>query len=173
MFTNRCREVTKLGITIIISIWHCAADASATFQCDRPNLDLYLGAWSFSEIRLKFSVLWFKIVSTDHSEILRKSRQYCCRDVCNILLRWTEYVMNKNITKFHQISNSIEISLVGRTPGPVFYLLIGVSSDYAQPITGHVTEVTCPVIGRARPELTLGKRQHTGPGVKKHYSLKT
>ena len=34
-------------------------------------------------------------------------------------------------------------------PGTVFCLLLGVSSDYAQPITGQVTEVTCPVIGRA------------------------
>ena len=49
-------------------------------------------------------------------------------------------------------------------PGPVFCLLLGVSSDYAQPITGQVTEVTCPVIGWAQPELTPSKRQKTGPG---------
>ena len=49
-------------------------------------------------------------------------------------------------------------------PGPVFCLLLGVSLDYAQPITGQVTEVTCPVIGRAQPELTPSKRQKTGPG---------
>ena len=48
--------------------------------------------------------------------------------------------------------------------GPVFCLLLGVSSDYAQPITGQVNEVTCPVIGRAQPELTPSKRQKTGPG---------
>ena len=48
-------------------------------------------------------------------------------------------------------------------PGPVFRLLLGVSSDYAQPITGQVTEVTCPVIVRAQPELTPSKRQKTGP----------
>ena len=48
-------------------------------------------------------------------------------------------------------------------PGPVFCLLLGVSSDYAQPITGQVTEVTCPVIGRAQPELTPSKRQKMGP----------
>ena len=47
--------------------------------------------------------------------------------------------------------------------GPVFCLLLGVSSDYAQPITGQVTEVTCPVIGWAQPELTPSKRQKTGP----------
>ena len=46
--------------------------------------------------------------------------------------------------------------------GPVFCLLLGVSSDYAQPITGQVTEVTCPVIGWAQPELTLSKRQKMG-----------
>ena len=48
--------------------------------------------------------------------------------------------------------------------GPVFCLLLGVSSDCAQPITGQVTKVTCPVIGWAQPELTLSKRQKTGPG---------
>ena len=50
-------------------------------------------------------------------------------------------------------------------PGPVFCLLLGVSSDYAQPITGQVTEVTCPVIGRAQTELTTSKRQKMGPGL--------
>ena len=47
---------------------------------------------------------------------------------------------------------------------PIFCLLLRVSSDYAQPITGQGTEVTCPVIGRAHPELTPSKRQKTGPG---------
>ena len=45
----------------------------------------------------------------------------------------------------------------------VFCLLLGVSSDYAPPITGQVTEVTCHVIGRAQPQLTPSKRQKTGP----------
>ena len=47
--------------------------------------------------------------------------------------------------------------------GPVFCLLIGVSSDYAQPITGQVTEVTCPVIGQAQPELTPSSETENGP----------
>ena len=42
-----------------------------------------------------------------------------------------------------------------------------VSSDHALPLTGlvagQVTEVTCPVIGRAQPELTPSKRQKIGP----------
>ena len=56
-----------------------------------------------------------------------------------------------------------EITFQRRT-GPVFCLAVGVSSDYAQPITGQVTEVTSPVIGWAQPELTQSKRQKTGPG---------
>ena len=59
---------------------------------------------------------------------------------------------------------SLEVPLTKR-PGPVFCLLLGVSSDYAPPITGQVTEVTCPVIGWAQPELTPSKRQKTGPGL--------
>ena len=50
-------------------------------------------------------------------------------------------------------------------PGPIFCLLLRVSSDYAQPIIGQVTEVTCPAIGQAQPDLTLSKRQKTGPGL--------
>ena len=49
-------------------------------------------------------------------------------------------------------------------PGPVFCLLLRVSSDYAQPITGQVTEVTWPVFGRAQPKFTPSKRQKTGAG---------
>ena len=56
-------------------------------------------------------------------------------------------------------------------PGAVFCLLLGVSSDFAQPITGQVTKMTCPVISRAQPELTSSKRQKTGPDLTKapHY----
>ena len=46
--------------------------------------------------------------------------------------------------------------------GPVMRLLLWVSSGNAQPITGQVTEVTCPVIGCAQPALTPSKRQNTG-----------
>ena len=53
--------------------------------------------------------------------------------------------------------------ILNKKPGPVFCLLLGLSSDYAQPITGQVTEVTCPVIGQAPPELTRSKRQKTDP----------
>ena len=49
--------------------------------------------------------------------------------------------------------------------GPVFCLLLRVSSDGAQPITGQVTEVTCPVTDRAQHDLTPNKRQNTGPDL--------
>ena len=52
--------------------------------------------------------------------------------------------------------------------GPVFYLLLGVSSGCAQPITGQVTSVTWPVIGWAEYELTRSKRQKAGPGWTGH-----
>ena len=43
--------------------------------------------------------------------------------------------------------------------------MLGVISDYTQAITGQVTEVTCPVIGRTQPELSASKTQKTGHGV--------
>ena len=51
------------------------------------------------EIRSKFAVLWFHIWSADHNKISLWS---------------VEYVRIKGITKFHWITNSIEISSVGR-----------------------------------------------------------
>ena len=48
-------------------------------------------------------------------------------------------------------------------PGPVFCLLLWVSSGCAWPITGQVTSVTWPVIGWAWSELTPNKRQKTDP----------
>ena len=41
------------------------------------------------------------------------------------------------------------------------YFMLGVSSDYAQPIKGQAS----PVIGLAQPELTSNKRQKMGAGL--------
>ena len=68
-----------------------------------------------------------------------------------------EVSLNRHITVSH-ITDSWHLS------GPVFCLLLDVSSDYAQPIIGQVTKVTYPVIGRAHPEFTPSKGQKTGPG---------
>ena len=46
------------------------------------------------EIRSNFGVLWFKIYSTDHKEILSTSWQCYCRDLYKILLWSSEYIMN-------------------------------------------------------------------------------
>ena len=58
------------------------------------------------------------------------------------------------------------VSYIACRSWAVFCLLLGVSSDYAQPTTGEITEVTCSMIGWAQPELTPSKRQKTGPGWK-------
>ena len=68
------------------------------------------------------------------------------------------------------VSHNHKLFLSYMRPGPVFRLLLRVSSDYAQPITGQVTEVTCPVIGRAQPELTPTKRQKTGPALQRLFN---
>ena len=46
------------------------------------------------EIRPKFAVLWFKLYSTDHNEILHTSRQCNCLDVCKISLLSVEHILN-------------------------------------------------------------------------------
>ena len=66
------------------------------------------------------------------------------------IISWTNFVLLQEA--WHETSS-----------GPIFCLLLRVSSDYAKLITGQVTEVTCLVIGRAQPELTPSKRQKMGP----------
>ena len=63
------------------------------------------------------------------------------------LLPWSIHMcvnIRQNITKIHW-------------PGPVFCLLLRVSSGCARPFTGQVTSVTWPVIGWAESELTPGR----------------
>ena len=64
----------------------------------------------------------------------------------------------------YQVSVHSSPSIQSAGPIFVFGLLLGVNSDYAQPITAQLTEVTCPVIGEAQPQLTPSKRQKTSPG---------
>ena len=46
------------------------------------------------EIRPKFEVLWFKMYSSDHNEILHISPRCNCRDMCKILLWSVEHILN-------------------------------------------------------------------------------
>ena len=69
----------------------------------------------------------------------------------------------KNLRSIREVFVKLVLPLI--TSGPTFCLLLGVISDYAQPIRGQVTEVTCPVISRAQLELAPSKRQKTGPEV--------
>ena len=56
-------------------------------------------------------------------------------------------------------------AIFARTSGPVFCPLLGLSSGYAQPFTGQVTEVTCHVIDRQQLEFTPAKREKMGPSL--------
>ena len=46
------------------------------------------------EIWQNYAVIWFKIYSNDHNEILHTSRQLHCRDVCKISLWSIEPILN-------------------------------------------------------------------------------
>ena len=46
------------------------------------------------EIQPKFAVLWFKMYSTDHKEILHTSQQFNSRDMCKILLWSADHILN-------------------------------------------------------------------------------
>ena len=49
------------------------------------------------KIQWQFTVLWFKMCSADHNNILHVSQQCHCLNVCKILLWLAECVMNKSI----------------------------------------------------------------------------
>ena len=62
------------------------------------------------EIQQKFAtVLWFKVHSTNHNEILHTSRQLHCRDVCKISLWSVQHILNQSTPNFYRISNLMEL----------------------------------------------------------------
>ena len=58
--------------------------------------------------------------STDDNEILYTSKQLYCHGMCKISLSLVEHILNPSAAYFGQISNSIDIPLVGRAPGTTF-----------------------------------------------------
>ena len=58
-------------------------------------------------------MLVLEMYLADHNEILHTSRQWHCRDVCKIPLWSVGHILNQSAANFYQISNWIEISLVG------------------------------------------------------------
>ena len=99
----------------------------------------YPNSWVTSHTNLDGIALVQKIISHQHH--LNCGSTNICKNKLSVLI-------------FMQ-ANSASIIKAGL----VFCLLLRVSSDYAQPITCQVTEVTCPVIARAQPELTPSRRQ--------------
>ena len=52
------------------------------------------GVSAINDISTKYAVLWFKIYSTDHDNILHTSQQWHCCGVCQISLWSVTYVLN-------------------------------------------------------------------------------
>ena len=83
-----------------------------TYPCPnpRPGARPAGGILIEFETRSKFRLLWFRICSTDHNEVLCTLH---CWNVCKISLWLAEYEQEQ----YKVISKSMEISLLGRVPG--------------------------------------------------------
>ena len=85
------------------------------------------GACPTKDISIKFNiqpkcaVLWFKMHLTNHNQTWHMSLQCNCCELCNISLGLIMYILNWSIPNVGQISNSIEISLVGQVLGLIFF----------------------------------------------------
>ena len=120
----------------------------------------------------EFENYWFKITAGYPSELSNSSNFISKKIHENTHMYNTFTVVSTQNVRIYVVSGCqnklrlIELA-AARThswPRPVFCLLLEVSSNYAQPITGQVTEVTCPVIRGAQPELAQSKGQKAGPG---------
>ena len=119
------------------------------------------------DISSEIAFRWMSLHVTDVKASSVQVMAWCHQATSHYLYQcWPRSVVPYGTTRPDELKDVYTENQV--RSGPVFCLLLGVSSDYAQPITGQVTEVTCPVIGRAQPELTLSKRQKTGHGLPKY-----
>ena len=69
------------------------------------------------EIRPNFAVLWFKIYSIDNKKNCTRHDNVTIVTCAQFRCDWLSIFLNQSTQNFGRISNSIEISLVGRTPG--------------------------------------------------------
>ena len=133
--------------TQCLSLRRCRADVEGMVNVTwlSSHSDTYLWTPSIGLIQLRWQV-------------------NCCCDSRIVVLHNKHVCLDRSVTGWQGVEQDSEQQWESTGwPGPVFCLLLWVSSDYAQPITGQVTEVTCPVIGRAQHELTPSKGQKTGP----------
>ena len=119
---------------------------------------------SHQSINLAWKLFIYFFISISHGPMLLYSHPVSLLEF--FMADQIQFQLWKQDPYWFPVSMKLTISWLMTTRAePIFCLLLRVSSDYAQPITGQVTEVTCPVIGRAQPELTPSKRQKIGPGV--------
>ena len=143
------------------------------FSMVQSQLTYGILAWGFEHQRfVKIQKRFIRIISLStysaHTEPWFK--QLGILEINNLFdLNCLKFVYNYNKgglpRYFLGLDTNKDLLFTTMIPGPVFCLLLRVISGYAQPITGQVTEVTCPVIGQAQPELTPSKRQKTGPDL--------
>ena len=64
------------------------------------------------EIQWNFAMLLFVAYSVDHNEVLHRSRQCYCHDVCKVFLWSVNHILSQNTLNFDRISNSMEMPLM-------------------------------------------------------------
>ena len=100
-------------------------------------------------------ICWYKLL------LLQPQFFIIYHDKKHLWLLGCTRICGRNFQLFVANSNSIH----RQDTRAHFLSLFGVSPGCARPITGQVTSVTWPVIGRAQPQLPLSKRQKIGPGL--------
>ena len=105
------------------------------------------GVSHYWSLTLAFVVCKWNIMNYNKMHHVLKEFDENLRDVLNHICHhwWHCRLLLRQLV----MSTSDDKVGIMTTPGPVFCLLLGVSSGCAQPTTGQVTSVTWPVIGWA------------------------
>ena len=77
-YNHHCAEMVWRNTRWMFTSWHCMLDTAGEIMCDqlkRSGACPTYGILVEFEIWSKFAVLWFKMCSTDHNNILHMSRQ--------------------------------------------------------------------------------------------------
>ena len=109
------------------------------------------------EIRSNFTVLWCNMCSTDHNDILYKSRQHYCSDVYKIYVWSVEYIMN-NITNFIEFTIRSEYDCL-----PYFYVIMPYFQHNTSLLPFHINVVLTLSIGSLNDSVP-NKRQAISRG---------
>ena len=146
---------SQLVYTFIVKTLSCGATKPTKWRCELhfTKHDAFNKTWN-NWIKINSKVLQYVFCENKAGLATQIAHLLCDPLLMLSVIRRSDWIIFEFVCSLNNWAMSPILLVESRH---VFCLLLGVSSDYAQLITGQVTESTRSVIGRPQPKLTRAR----------------